>query len=34
MFVLNKVLYGAVLGAFLLEATVLRRWSLRRLFRV
>ncbi len=34
MFVLNKILYGAVLGACLLEVTVLRRWSLRRVFRV
>jgi hypothetical protein len=32
MFVLNKILYGAVAGAFLLEVTVLRRWPLRRLF--
>ncbi len=34
MFVLNRVLYGAVLGAFLLETTVLRRWSLRKVFSV
>jgi hypothetical protein len=34
MFVLNRILYGAVLGACLLELTVLRRWSLRRVFRV
>ncbi len=34
MFVLNKILYGAVAGAFLLEVTVLRRWPLRRLFRM
>jgi hypothetical protein len=34
MFVLNRVLYGAVLGACLLEMTVLRRWSLRKVFRV
>ncbi len=34
MFVLNRILYGAVLGACLLEMTVLRRWSLRKLFRV
>lgn len=34
MFVLNKILYGAVLGACLLEMTALRRWSLRRVFRV
>jgi hypothetical protein len=26
MFVLNRILYGAVAGAFLLEMTVLRRW--------
>jgi hypothetical protein len=34
MFVLNRILYGAVLGAFLLEMTVLRRWSLWRIFRL
>ena len=34
MFLLNKILYGAVLAAFLLEMTVLRRWPLRRLLHV
>jgi hypothetical protein len=34
MFVLNRILYGATAGACLLELTVLRRWSLRRVFRL
>jgi hypothetical protein len=34
MFVLNRILYGAVLGACLLELTVLRLRSLRKVFRV
>jgi hypothetical protein len=34
MFVLNKILYGAAAGSCLLEMTVLRRWSLRRVLRV
>jgi hypothetical protein len=34
MFVLNKILYGAMLGACLLEITVLRQWSPRKVFRV
>jgi len=34
MFVLNRILYGAVAGMFLLEMTVLRRWPLRWVFRL
>jgi hypothetical protein len=29
MFVLNRILYGAVAGAFVLQMTVLRRWMRR-----
>jgi hypothetical protein len=34
MFLLNKILYGTVAFMILLQITVLRRWSLLRIFRV